>query len=123
MTGTEREIAPVHPGEILLEEFLKPVGMTIHELALALRVPANRISQIVEGGRGVSPDTALRLGRYFGTGPEFWINLQSRFAWRAPKTKSVWLSSAKYRRAPSREPAAQLIEGWGKFGNKVPVKA
>ena len=53
--------------------------MTMHELALALRVPANRISQIVEGKRGISADTALRLGRYFGTGPELWINLQSRY--------------------------------------------
>ncbi len=79
MTRAKREIALVHPGEILLEEFLKPLGMTMHELALALRVPANRISQIVEGGRRVSPDTALRLSRYFGTGPGFWINLQARF--------------------------------------------
>ncbi len=87
MTRTKRVIAPVHPGEILLEEFLKPLGMTMHELALALRVPANRISQIVEGGRGVSPDTALRLGRYFGTGPEFWINLQSRFDLESAKNE------------------------------------
>lgn len=75
----KREIAPVHPGEILPEEFLNELGMTMHELALALRVPANRISQIVEGKRGVSADTALRLGRYFGTGPELWINLQARY--------------------------------------------
>ena len=79
MTRAKREIALVHPGEILLEEFLKPLGMTMHELALALRVAANRIGQIVEGGRRVSPDTALRLSRYLGTGPEFWINLQARF--------------------------------------------
>ena len=73
MPRVGREIDPIHPGEILLEEFLKPLGMSRHELALALRVPANRIGQIVEGERNVSPDTALRLGRYFGTGPEFWI--------------------------------------------------
>jgi len=79
MARTKREIAPVHPGEILLEEFLKPLRMTMHELALALRVPANRISQIVEGKRSISADTALRLGRYFGTGPELWINLQARY--------------------------------------------
>ena len=77
MARTKREIAPVHPGEILLEEFLKPLRMTMHELAL--RVPANRISQIVEGKRSISADTALRLGRYFGTGPELWINLQARY--------------------------------------------
>jgi addiction module HigA family antidote len=79
MPRVRREIAPIHPGEILLEEFLKPLKMTMHELALALRVPANRIGQIVEGQRSVTPDTALRLGRYFGTGPEFWINLQARY--------------------------------------------
>jgi antitoxin HigA-1 len=79
MTRGRREIASVHPGEILLEKFLKPLGMTMHELALALRVPANRIGQIVEGRRSVSPDTALRLGRYFGTGPEFWMNLRARY--------------------------------------------
>jgi antitoxin HigA-1 len=79
MSRARREIPPVHPGEILREEFLKPLGMTRHELALALRVPANRISQIVEGERNVSPDSALRLGRYFGTGPEFWTNLQARY--------------------------------------------
>lgn len=71
----KREIAPVHPGEILQEEFLNELGMTMHELALALSVPANRISQIVEGKCGISADTALRLGRYFGTGPELWIQL------------------------------------------------
>ena len=79
MPRVKREIPPIHPGEILLEEFLKPLGMTMHELALKLRVPANRIGQIVEGKRNVSPDTALRLGRYFGTGPEFWINLQASY--------------------------------------------
>ncbi len=79
MTRPKREIAPVHPGEILQEEFLKPLGMTMHELALALRVPSNRISRIVEGKRSVSADTALRLGRYFGTGPELWINLQAHY--------------------------------------------
>jgi len=79
MIRAKRDIAPVHPGEILLEEFLNPLEMTMHKLALALRVPANRISQIVEGKRGVSADTALRLGRYFCTGPEFWINLQARY--------------------------------------------
>ena len=69
----------------MLEEFLKPLGMTMHELALALRVPANRIGQIVEGGGRVSPDTALRLSRYFGTGPEFWINLPACFELESAK--------------------------------------
>src|SRR5579872_4790682 len=71
MAPKRREIPLVHPGEILVEDFLKPLGLTVNALALALRVPSNRIYAIVEGERGVSPDTALRLGRYFGTGPEF----------------------------------------------------
>jgi addiction module HigA family antidote len=66
-----------HPGEILAEEFLAPLGMSAHALALALRVPANRIGAIVKGKRAVSADTALRLARFFGTSAEFWMNLQS----------------------------------------------
>jgi addiction module HigA family antidote len=71
--------APVHPGEILLEDFMKPAGISINGLALELRVPATRISAIVNEARGISADTALRLGRYFSTTSEFWMNLQSRF--------------------------------------------
>ncbi len=66
-----------HPGEILSEEFLKPLGLTANALSLALRVPANRVGAIVKGERGVTADTALRLARFFGTTPEFWINLQA----------------------------------------------
>jgi antitoxin HigA-1 len=66
-----------HPGEILHEEFLKPLGMSVHALALALRVPATRIGAIVKGERSVSADTALRLSRFFGTSAEFWVNLQA----------------------------------------------
>lgn len=72
-------IPPVHPGEILEEEFLKPLGMTAYQLAKALGVMPPRVYEIVRGERAVSADTALRLGRYFGTGPEFWINLQSHY--------------------------------------------
>ena len=68
-----------HPGEILLEEFLKPMGITPHALALALGVPATRIADIVHQRRAVTADTAARLFRYFGTSPEFWLNLQSAY--------------------------------------------
>jgi addiction module HigA family antidote len=68
-----------HPGEILREEFLKPMNLSANALALALRVPSNRIGAILSGKRAVTADTALRLARYFGTTPEFWINLQSAF--------------------------------------------
>ena len=74
-----RKLSPIHPGEILSEEFMKPLGLNAHQLALALRVPANRILQIVAGRRALSADTALRLARYFGTTPEFWMNLQAGY--------------------------------------------
>jgi addiction module HigA family antidote len=66
-----------HPGEILREEFLGPLGMSVNALAMALRVPATRIGAIVKAERSVSADTALRLGRFFGTSAEFWMNLQA----------------------------------------------
>jgi len=66
-----------HPGEVLSEEFLKPFGMSVNALAIALRVPATRIGAIVKGERSVTADTALRLGRFFGTSAEFWITLQA----------------------------------------------
>jgi antitoxin HigA-1 len=66
-----------HPGEILREEFLRPLGMSVNALAMALRVPATRIGAIVKGERSVTADTALRLARFFGTSPEFWLNLQA----------------------------------------------
>jgi len=70
---------PVHPGEHLREDFLEPLGLSVNALALALRVPATRILAIVKEKRRISPDTALRLARYFGTTPEFWMNLQTHY--------------------------------------------
>ena len=69
-------LPPVHPGEILLEEFLKPLGLSQNRLALDIRVPARRINEIVQGKRRITPDTALRLARYFNTSAEFWLGLQ-----------------------------------------------
>jgi len=68
-----------HPGEVLSEEFLSPLGMSANALAIALRVPATRIGAIVKGERSVTADTALRLARFFGTSPEFWMNLQAMY--------------------------------------------
>lgn len=65
-----------HPGEVLAEEYMEPLGMTARQLATELRVPANRISDIVRERRSITADTAIRLGRYFGTDPQFWLNLQ-----------------------------------------------
>ena len=73
------KLAPVHPGEILLEEFLKPMGISQTHLALCLRVPPGRINAIVQGKRSVTADTALRLAQFFGTSPQFWLGIQSRF--------------------------------------------
>jgi antitoxin HigA-1 len=72
-------LRPVHPGEVLREEFLLPLGLSANALAIALRLPAPRVSEIVRERRSVSPDTALRLARYFGTSPEFWMDLQTAY--------------------------------------------
>lgn len=72
-------MAPVHPGEILLEEFLTPLAVSQYQLAKEIRVPARRINEIVHGQRRVSADTALRLARFFGTSERFWLNLQARY--------------------------------------------
>ncbi len=74
-----RKIAPLHPGEVLQEEFLKPLGLSQNKLALALHVPARRINEIVLGRRGISADTSLRLARYFDMSPQFWLGLQMDF--------------------------------------------
>jgi addiction module HigA family antidote len=74
-----RRLPPVHPGEILRDEFLMPMGISVYELAKAIKAPRSRVNDIVLGRRTISTDTALRLGRYFGTSPEFWINLQARY--------------------------------------------
>ena len=75
----EQKLAPIHPGEILLEEFLKPIGISQYRLAKDISVPARRINEIVHGTRSISPDTALRLSRYFGLSERFWMNLQARY--------------------------------------------
>ena len=72
-------MTPIHPGEVLLEEYLVPLGITQHRLAVAIDVPPRRINEIVHGKRGISADTALRLARYFGTTERFWLNLQGRY--------------------------------------------
>ncbi len=73
------KLQPVHPGEILREEFMKPLGLNAHKLAMELHVPAPRIYEIIREERDITPDTALRLARFFGTTPEFWLNLQVHY--------------------------------------------
>ncbi|MGF6922133.1 HigA family addiction module antitoxin [Paraburkholderia sp. 40] len=79
-------IAEIHPGEILRSEFLEPLGMSVNALALALRVPAPRINDVVRGRRAISADTALRLERYFGASAQFWLNLQIAYDLRVATT-------------------------------------
>ena len=74
----EKKLAPIHPGEILIEEFLKPMGISQYRLAKDISVPPRRINEIVHGKRSVTADTALRLGRFFEISPQFWLNLQNR---------------------------------------------
>ena len=76
------KIPPIHPGEILMEEFLVPMGVTQNRLAVSIGVPPRRINEIVHGKRGITADTAIRLARYFGTSEEFWMNLQSHYELR-----------------------------------------
>jgi antitoxin HigA-1 len=77
--NTMNKMRPIHPGEILREEFLVPIGMSAHALAMALKVPAPRINDIVRERRSITPETALRLARYFGNTPQFWLNLQTSY--------------------------------------------
>ena len=89
---------PVHPGEMLLEEFMKPLAISINGLALELHVPVTRISEIVNQRRGVTADTALRLARYFGTSADFWMNLQKDYELILARQKSLKIIEKQVRR-------------------------
>ena len=85
MSRKSNLLDPIHPGEVLLEDFLKPMAISINRLARDLDVPPNRISLIVNGARAVTADTALRLGIYFGVSPELWLNLQTDYDLRVAR--------------------------------------
>lgn len=84
-----KTLDPIPPGEILMEDFMRPLGLSINALARALHVPPNRIGGIVNGRRAISADTALRLGKYFGTSPEVWLDLQSDYELRVAR-QTTW---------------------------------
>ena len=84
---SKAKLAPIHPGEILIEEFLKPMEISQYRLAKDISVPARRINEIVQGKRAITPDTALRLSKYFGLSERFWINLQARYDLETEKDK------------------------------------
>ncbi len=89
---TARLLDPVPPGEILYEEFMKPLGVSINALAREISVPPNRVSDIVNGKRSITADTALRLGKYFGVSPEVWVGLQADYDLRIAK-RTTWLKA------------------------------
>ena|SRR5713101_2391132 len=76
---TGKRLPPIHPGEILRDDFLEPMKISVYALAQAIKVPRSRVNDVVLGRRGITADTALRLARYFGTSPDFWVNLQARY--------------------------------------------
>lgn len=88
MAKSAKLLDPIHPGEILNEEFMKPLGISINRLARDLHVPPNRIHGIIHGTRAITADTALRLGTYFGVPPETWLNLQSQYDLRVARRTS-----------------------------------
>ncbi|CAN5670230.1 hypothetical protein BH09MYX1_BH09MYX1_36480 [soil metagenome] len=114
-TLPQNRMRPVHPGEILLEEFLKPLSLSANALATALDVPTNRMTQILRKRRGVSGDTAHRLARYFGTTPEFWMNLQRDYELRtealpASRARRIRPRPASVVQAPTRaEPRVDAL--------------
>ena len=98
-----RKMPPLHPGEMLREEFMVPLGLSANALAMALRVPATRISEIVNERRGITADTALRLARYFDMTAEFWMNVQTRYDLETAKETLAESIRAEVRPAP-RDP-------------------
>ena len=92
------KLAPVPPGEILLEEFLKPLGLSQNELARALRIPPARVNDIVHARRSITADSAARLAVYFGTSPDFWLNLQARYDAKVAERDLIPAMSKRIRR-------------------------
>ena len=82
-----KKLSPITPGDVLLEEFLRPMNITQSQLSKDISVPANRVSQVIHGKREITADTALRLGKYFGIEPEFWLNLQMRYNMKTARSK------------------------------------
>src|SRR6266576_4651167 len=101
MSKSEGLMPPVHPGEVLREDFMKPLGLTVNRLALELHVPATRIGEIVHQRRRITADTALRLARYFKTNPEFWLNLQTFYELGLTRRSGV-VCDIEASRPPSR---------------------
>lgn len=106
---TAQKLPPLYPGEVLYEEFLKPLGLSQNQLARELKVPPRRINEIVLGKRGISADTALRLARHFGTSPEFWLGLQADYELDVAKDQS----EARIAKEVRARPYEQTVHGQG----------
>ncbi len=105
LTKSQKLLSPIHPGEILRVDFMDPMGLSMNRLALDLRVPVTRIAEIVHERRGVTPDTALRLARYFNTSPGFWMNLQSAYDLELAQDKLAQIIDREVRPASTAAPA------------------
>jgi addiction module HigA family antidote len=105
LAKSQKLLPPVHPGEILRADFMEPMGLSMNRLALDLRVPVTRIAEIVHERRGVTPDTALRLARYFNTSPGFWVNLQSAYDLEVAQDKLARIIEREVRPASGAAPA------------------
>lgn len=105
-----RQMPPVHPGEILREDLMKPLALSVNGLARELRVPVTRINEIVNGRRALNADTALRLSRYFGSTPEFWINLQAAYDLSVTIDASARRIEREVRPRQARHAEGQLID-------------
>jgi antitoxin HigA-1 len=104
---TAKKLPPLHPGEVLFEEFMRPMGISQNQLGRDLKVPPRRINEIVHGKRGISADTALRLARYFGTSPQFWMGLQADYDLESAQDKLSRRIAREVRiKLPSKEAAA-----------------
>jgi addiction module HigA family antidote len=106
-----KKLAPVHPGEILLEEFLRPMGLSQYRLAKDIGVPARRINEIVHGQRAISADTALRLSRFFGMSERFWLNLQVRYDLEVEKDRLGDRLENEVHQLPSDVPSERAAKG------------
>jgi addiction module HigA family antidote len=105
--SSERGVA-IHPGEFLREDFMRPLGLSANALAIALRVPVTRISEIVRERRGITADTAMRLGLYFGTTPDFWVNMQKAWELEIAKKELSAKIRAEVRPAPRDRKTGEL---------------
>ena len=108
MMNKNNSIEPIFPGEILREDFLEPLGISINQLSRDISVPPNRISEIVNGKRAITADTALRLERYFGIEAQFWLNLQTEFDLRTMKRK-IWADIEK-RIIPAKHTGESILQ-------------